>query len=77
MVGIFTSPDNELRKQKLTEYFVSEFSDSFFSAEEQDSLLSVVGDYHDVFSLNGQRGKADLVEMDINTGEATPTRQAV
>ena len=38
----------------------------------------MIGDYHDVFSLNeGERGETDLVEMDIITGESTPTRQAV
>ena len=78
VVAIVTSPDSEGRKQKLTEQLVSEFSDSFLSKEKQDRLLSVIGDYHDVFSLNeGERGETDLVEMDINTGEATPTRQAV
>ena len=30
-----------------------------------------------MFSLNnGERGETDLVEMDINTGEVAPTRQA-
>ena len=79
VVGTVTSPDSEWRKQKVIGHLVSEFSaDSFLSKEEQDRLLLVVGDYHDVFSLNeGERGETDLVEMDINTGEATPTRQAV
>jgi hypothetical protein len=71
------SLDNEGRKQKIREHMISQFSDSFLSIEEQDRLLSLVEDYHDVFSLNdGERGETDLVEMDINTGEAAPTRQA-
>ena len=78
VVGNVTSPDNEGRKQKLIEHLVSKISDSFLSEEEQDRLLSVIGDYHDVFSLNeGERGETDLVEMNIDTGEAAPTRQAV
>ena len=71
------SLDNEGRKQKIREHMISQFSDSFLSIEEQDRLLSLVEDYHDVFSLNdGERGETDLVEMDINTGDAAPTRQA-
>ena len=77
MVAIVTSPDSEGRKQKLTSnWCLNSPADSFLSKEEQDRLLSVIGDYHDVFSLNeGERGETDLVEMDINTGEATPTRR--
>eukprot|EP00731_Ephydatia_muelleri_P011030 Em0005g1616a len=77
VVAIVTSPDSEGRKQKLTSnWCLNSPADSFLSKEEQDRLLSVIGDYHDVFSLNeGERGETDLVEMDINTGEATPTRR--
>ena len=40
-------------------------------------MLSVIGDYYDVFSLNeGERGGTDLFKMNIDTGEAAPTRQA-
>ena len=75
MVGTVTSSDSEWRKQKVIEHLVSR---SFLSKEEQDRLLLVVGDYHDVFSLNeGERGETDLVEMDINTGELPqPDRQS-
>ena len=45
-------------KQKQSEHLVSEFSDSFLSKEQQDRLLSVVGDYHDVFSLKKGRDRS-------------------
>ena len=75
MVGIVISPDNELRKQKLKEHLVSEFSDIVFPQRSRTVCYRWL---ETIMMLNeGERGKTDLVEMDINTGEATPTRQAV
>ena len=38
-------------------------------------LLSLLEEYHDVFSLEeGEKGETDWVEMNIDTGDATPIR---
>jgi hypothetical protein len=46
-------------------------------AEERETLLEFLADHHYVFSLEeGERGETDLVEMEIDTGDANPKRQA-
>ena len=47
------------------------------STEEHQQVLSFLEQYHDVFSLtDSDRGETDLVELSIETGEATPKKQA-
>ena len=43
---------------------------------EKTALLRFLCDHHHAFSLEeGERGETDLVQMDINTGDAKPKRQ--
>ena len=45
--------------------------------KDEEQLMSLLEEYHDVFSLEeGERGETDWVEMNIDTGDATPIRQA-
>ena len=44
--------------------------------QEKRELLELLGEHHTTFSLvEGERGETDLVEMEINTGDARPCRQ--
>jgi len=39
-------------------------------------MHQLLGDYHDVFILSdGKRGETDLIQMEIETGDARPIRQ--
>ena len=49
--------------------------DMSIPAAEKDLLWSLLKEYHDVFSLEGERGETDLVELEIDTGDAAPKRQ--
>ena len=43
---------------------------------EKDTLLRFLEGYHHVFSLDeGERSKTNLVQMEINTGNAPPRKQ--
>ena len=43
---------------------------------EKDALLHFLEGYHHVFSLDdGERGETDLIQMEINTGDAPPRKQ--
>ena len=44
--------------------------------EEKCALLDFLASHHDVFSLGGERGETDLIEMEIDTGDALPRRQS-
>jgi len=45
--------------------------------KNEKQLLSLLEQYHDVFSLEeAERGETDWVEMNIDTGDAMPIRQA-
>ena len=47
------------------------------SQEEASQLSQLLADYHDIFSLNGdKRGETDLVKFKIDTGDASPMKQA-
>ena len=64
------------RKEKLREYLDCGTS-AGVSTEEYQQVLSFLEQYHDVFSLTeSDRGETDLVEMSIETGDATPRKQA-
>ena len=44
----------------------------------KSKLYSLLCDYHDVFVLEeGERGETGLIQMNIDTGDATPRRQPV
>ena len=44
--------------------------------QERGQLVALLEKYHSVFSLtDGERGETDLMEVHIDTGEATPLRQ--
>ena len=62
------------RKEWLREILQGEFEDMTIPIDEKDMLLSLLEEYHDVFSLDGERGETDLVELKIDTGDATPKR---
>ena len=50
---------------------------SNLNTKEHQQMLSLLQDYHDVFSLDDRdRGEIDLVEMTIETGDAVPKKQA-
>ena len=66
------SPDREeWRKQKLEE--VLEEPD--LPEEERTVLLNFLTGHHGAFCLEkGERGETDLVQMEVNTGDARPKR---
>ena len=62
------------RKRQLNELFSQGCP---LQGKDERQLLSLLEEYHDVFSLeDGERGETDWVEMNIDTGDATPIRQA-
>ena len=66
------------RKAKLVEYVGNGLSGSNLTTKEHQQVLSFLENYNDVFSLGeGDRGEIDLVEMTIETGSASPRKQAV
>ena len=45
---------------------------------ERKRLVKLLSDHHEVFALeDGERGETDLVEMQIDTGDARPIKQPV
>ena len=70
---IDTSPDPTSRKTKLLEAIDKS---ELLSAEQADCLQNVLMDHHQAFSLEpGERGKTDMVQMEVDTGDAAPRRQ--
>ena len=62
------------RKRQLNKLFSQGCS---LQGKNEKQLLSLLEEYHDVFSLEEtERGETDWVEMNIDTGDATPIRQA-
>ena len=46
--------------------------------EEKREFCKVLESYHEIFSLEPQeRGETELVEMEINTGDAEPVKQGM
>ena len=64
----------ERRKIMLRELLKSEFDDMSIPVSEKKMLWSLLEEYH-VFSLEGERGETDLVELEIDTGDAVLSRQ--
>ena len=64
------------RQHKLSETLIQ--SRGRMTQEETVQLSELLMGYHEVFSLEDEeRGKTDLVEFKIDTGDAIPKRQAV
>ena len=68
-----TSRSDETRKTKLLD--VLDLPD--LPPIYQKILCEYLADHHDVFSLEeGERGETDLVQIEINTCDASPRKQA-
>ena len=68
-----SNENEEGRKQQLRKTLEGEFKDSPLSGT---MLMSLIEEYHDVFSLEeGERGETDVVELHIDTGDAHPKSQ--
>ena len=66
------------RKVKLVECLSNGFAGNNLTTKEHQQVLSLLENYNDVFSLGeGDRGKADLVEMTIETCDAVSKKPAV
>jgi len=44
-------------------------------SRQKDLMYQLLCNHHDVFVLSGERGETDLIQMDIEMGDATPIRQ--
>ena len=67
----------EWRKKKLGELLIGELKNPLLSEEERRQLRLLLEEYHEVFSLEGERGETDLVELDVETGSSPPRAQPV
>lgn len=65
--------DEVNRKAKLKEYLESGATSNEMTMDKQHEILSLLEEYHDVFS--NERGETDLVEMSIDTVDATLKKQ--
>ena len=75
-VRIIQTSNVEMRKRKLQES-VAEIGVSL-PWQEKAKLLSLLCEHHNLFALDeGERGETGLIQMQIDTGSATPKRQAV
>ena len=70
---VYTQEDSSRRQEKLREHIDIERKD--VSEEERRELMELLLDYHSAFSLDeDERGETDLVQFEINTGEARPKK---
>ena len=69
-VSVIASKDRRARLREMLDV-------SGLLNQEQESLLKdFLVDHHEVFSVDpGERGETDLVQMNIDTGDASPCRQ--
>ncbi len=69
------SRDKDLhRRDKLLELLPKE--ESYLSEEDQSKVYTTLLDRHNAFAVEeGERGETDLLQMEIETGDATPVRQ--
>ena len=49
----------------MRELLRKEFDDMSIPAVEKNMLWSLLEEYHDAFSLDGERGETDLVELKL------------
>ena len=74
--NIYSNECREWRQQQLREAFIE--SRKQLCEKESAQLRKLLAEYHDIFSLNDdERGETDLVEFKIDTGDASPKKQAV
>ena len=73
--GVKVVTSIEPRRERLRELLTKQFEDMSIPVSEKNMLWSLLEEYHNVFSLEGERGETDLVELEIDTGDATPKRQ--
>jgi len=60
-------------RQKLLSQFLFQDKESPLKWQEQDQLLQLLLNNHDVFALTeGERRETDLLQMQIDTGNALP-----
>ena len=65
------------RKQELKNQLQSVSTSLSVSAEEMKQLYDILGEFHDIFSLDDdERGETSLVEFNIDTGDSPPIKQA-
>ena len=66
--------DLRTRKEKLCE---TVGKPELLTPEQTEQLHQFLGEHHDAFCLDPhERGETDLITMEIETGEATPRKQA-
>ena len=64
-----------LRTQKLLEIVGKS---DLLSEEQTECLNQFLGEHHEAFSIDpGERGETSLVQMEVDTGDARPSRQPV
>ena len=65
------------RKQELRNQLQSVSTSLSVSAEEMKQLYDILGEFHDIFSLDDdKRGETSLVEFNRDTGDSPPIKQA-
>ena len=53
--------------------FSGDLDNPDLSPDQQEKLLLLLEEYHDVFSLeDSERGETDVIEVHIDTGDAPP-----
>ena len=63
------------RKMRLARLFENEGTDLRW--QQRDKLYTLLFDHHEAFALSDdERGETDLVQLEINTGDARPIQQA-
>ena len=73
-----SSLDDPERKRKVRELFSEDLDNPALSPEQQEKLLLLLEEFHDVFSLeDGDRGETDVITVHIDTGDAPPRAQPV
>ena len=66
------------RKKKLQDLFSEDIGALALSESQVDAFLLLLEEYHDVFCLeDGNRGETSVIEVHIDTGEASPKAQPV
>ena len=61
------------RKDKLLTLYQNALN---LPSDDKKSFCKLLADYHVAFSLEGERGETDMVQLHIDTGDAPPRRQA-
>ena len=75
--AIRSEEENMDRREKLLTFINIERS-NVPSESERKELAEAIADYHEAFSLtSGERGETDLVQFEIDTGEARPKKLPV